>query len=130
MRILVEPSHLSDSSSAASAQVTEFRSTFTADTADVSGKTGNLYFMYEEHDEVSDAEKVYRDIYRSNKGHEGIEVIDDLGDEAYFHSDGENFYFILVRKVNRLIRMKVNKITSHSSLDEFHAVAREIVARM
>ena len=53
-------------------------------------------------------------------------MIHDLGDEAYFHSDGENFYFILVRKGLKMIRMKVNKITSNTSVAEFNRVARKI----
>ena len=50
-----------------------------------------------------------------------------LGDEAYYHSDGENFYFFLVRKKEKMLRLKVNKVTSHSSEAEFKAVTRLIV---
>jgi hypothetical protein len=48
-----------------------------------------------------------------------------MGDEAYFHSDGQNFYFIIVRIGKRLFRIKVNKVTSHTSLNEFKRVSKK-----
>jgi hypothetical protein len=86
--------------------------------------------MLEVYGDEADARDSYQSIYRSNEDHDGVEVMDGLGDEAYFHSDSENFCFILVRKANRMLRMKVKKLTSRTSLPEFHAVTREITARM
>jgi hypothetical protein len=130
VRILGEPAHLSDSATAFEDNVTLYKCTFTADTLDPAGKLGNVYFMYEEYGDVRSAEKVYRDIHRDNKGHDGVEVIDNLADEAYFHTDSENFCFVLVRKANRMIRLKVNKLTSNTSLDDFHSVTREMADRI
>ena len=46
----------------------------------------------------------------------------DVGSEAYFHSDGENFLFVLIRNENFMIRMKVNKTTSHTDEAAFTEV--------
>jgi len=74
------------------------------------------------------AEKIgkYHDIKTANEDHEGITTLTDLGDEAYFHTDSENFYFIMVRKGVIVFNMKVNKITSLTSRDEFNNVAQVI----
>ena len=76
------------------------------------------------------AKKAYADLKKSNAGHEGLLVISGLGDEAYFHTDQQNFSFILVRKGNKMMRMKVNPLTSHYTFTEFNRVAREIANRL
>lgn len=125
--ILGQASHLADSVSEANGDIQVFRSTFTADKVDLqTGKTGNLYFMYEEYPDTTKAHEVYTAIKVSNEDHEGFSVLQDLGDEAYFHSDDENFYFILVRKGEKMFRIKVNKLTSKTSLEEFNSRSRQI----
>jgi ribosomal protein L24E len=76
------------------------------------------------------AKNAYAEIYQANKRHEGVEIVPGLGDEAYYHSDGTNFYFFLVRKDKRMFRLKLNKVTSHSSVMNFKEVARLITDRL
>lgn len=107
-----------------------FNKTFTADTVDPLGRLGNVYFMYQEFLELDSAISAYAAIRSSNSDHEGVEDIADLGDEAYFHSDGESFYFIMVRKGTKELRIKLNKITSGATKENFISVAREITESM
>jgi hypothetical protein len=126
---LGEESHRSDSSSAIKKDTLEIKSAYTANSIDQeTGKTGVIYFMIEQYDQVSSAATAYNNIKTANENHEGIKILKDVGDEAYFHSDGRNFYFILVRKGAIMFRIKVNKITSHTSLEEFNRVSKEIAA--
>ncbi|HLF64274.1 MAG TPA: hypothetical protein VI603_11000 [Saprospiraceae bacterium] len=126
-KILGQQAHLSDSASIVEAEVSTFKCSFTANAEDEkTGKTGNIYLMLEQYAQVSSAQKVYSSIKASNADHAGVKELHDLGDEAYFHSDGENFLFILARKGERLLRMKVNKITSTTSVSEFNQLAAEI----
>ena len=128
-RILGEKAHLTDSSSAIEGDVATFKCTFMANSKDPkTGKTGTIYVMFEDYPQVSAAKKVYSSIKTSNETHEGVKVLHDLADEAYFHSDGKNFYFILVRKGGKMLRMKVNKTTSTTSLDQFNLIAKNITA--
>ena len=60
----------------------------------------------------------------------GIKTLKNMGDEAYFHTDNQNFYFIMARKGNRMIRMKVNKVTSKTSLEQFYAAAQKMMKGM
>jgi hypothetical protein len=129
-KIIGVPAHLKDSASIIKDNVTIFNSTFTANAWEKStGKTANIYFMYEQYPFDTAAKRVFTSIKRSNQNH-GIKVLHDLGDEAYFHSDNQNFYFIMVRKGSKMIRMKVNKITSSTSLDSFYLIANKITSSL
>ncbi len=88
-------------------------------------KTGSIYFMYEKYDTIETAKKSYLEIKKANQTHERLKILENTGDEAYFHSDKENFYFVLVRKDEKMFRIKVNKITSKTSLDEFNLIVFE-----
>jgi len=90
------------------------------------GKTGVIYFMFEQYKDVASATNSYTVIQKANENHEGVVVLHNMGDEAYFHSDGSNFLFILVRKGAKMIRMKLNKTTSHTSNEAFDEVGKKI----
>jgi len=126
-KILGEPASLSDSSTKRNTDVLRYQCAYKANAEDPkTKKLGNLYFLAEAYDQVSGAQKKYTDIKKANAGHKGVKTLEGLGDEAYFHSDDENFYFIMVRKGNNVITLKVNRITSKTSLEEFNAVAKKI----
>ena len=126
-KILGEEAYLSDSSSAVKKDTLEIKRAFTANSKDAkTDKLGVIYFMIEEYNQEASAKNAYNSIRVANEKHEGVKIVHDMGDEAYFHSDGQNFYFYLVRKSNRMFRIKVNKITSHTSLEEFNLVSKKI----
>lgn len=91
----------------------------------ITEKTGALYFLYRSYRDISKAKKLYSSTKKANANH-GIKTLNDMGDEAYFHSDNENFYFVMIRKGNQVVVMKLNKITSTTSLNEFNRVAKKI----
>jgi hypothetical protein len=130
-KIMGEPAELTCNTFIKRSDTLEYRCDYTALLQDEKiGKTGKLYFMYEVYAGVAAAENAYTTIYQANSGHEGIEVVTGLGDQAYYHSDGRNFYFFLVRKNEKMFRMKLNKVTSHSSEVYFKEVARLIVDKI
>jgi hypothetical protein len=130
--ILGETGFLEDSSTVTeNKEHVTFRSAYTANEMDpVTKKTGKVYFLAEKFANESEAKKKYSFIKKANQNHEGVKVLDDLGDEAYFHSDGENFYFVMVRKESVVFNMKVNKKTQKTSLDGFNSVARKITNKL
>ena len=126
-KILGEKAYLSDNSSTIKKDTLEYKSAYTAYSKDQkTDKTGVIYFMIEKYIEDLSAKNAYNAIKVANENHEGVKIVNDMGDEAYFHSDGKNFYFILVRKGNIMFRIKVNKITSHTSLNEFNLISNKI----
>ena len=82
----------------------------------------NLYYIDELHGDAESADKVFDDIVVSNINSPGNSRL-DIGDEAWFHSDGTNFCFLMVRKGNKIIRMKVNRLTKETSVEEMKRVA-------
>ena len=131
VRILGEPARTTDSTLTQNDDGVVFKSTYTAVSPDAqTGKTGNLYIMIEDYKLITIAAAVYASIKKANENHEGIRVLHNLGDEAYFHSDGENFLFILARKNGIVLRMKVNKMTGNTRVEEFEKVAREVMERI
>jgi len=130
-RIMGEPAKLTCNTFIKKGDTLEYKCDYTALSQDViTSKTGKLYFIYEVYASVIAAKNAYTSIYQANSGHEGVEIVPGLGDEAYYHSDGRNFYFFLVRKNKGMIRLKLNKITSHSSGAEFREVTRLIVDKI
>lgn len=123
--ILGEPAYVTDSTMGSQQAITAYKSSYTANVGN-----GAVYFLAEEFTRIPDATTKYSFIKASNENSAGFKVLEGLGDEAYFHSDNENFYFIMARKGTRVVSLKVNKITPKTSLDNFNQVAREVIAKM
>jgi hypothetical protein len=108
-----------------------FICTYTATMADAkTHKTGHVYYMYEVYRDEALAEGTYQNIVSSNARMPGQRRLDNLGNEAWEHSDGEGFYLIMVRKQNRMIRIKINSLTSKTSLENLKAVVQRVVTTM
>lgn len=126
-KILGQQAQLADSASTIKNDVLIYNCAYIANSINQeTGKTGAIYFMFEQYKQIAFAKKSYASIKTANENYEGVKVLYNLGDEAYFHSDGQNFYFIIVRKGEKMFRMKVNKITSTTSLDKFNLIAKNI----
>ena len=82
----------------------------------------NLYYLDEQYNNAESAHKVFEDIVVSNRNNPG-QTRPLIGDEAWLHSDGTNFCMLMVRKGNKIIRMKVNKLTKETSVEEMKRIA-------
>jgi len=141
-KILGEPAHFAESEStvpgiASKTSVSDsvlpikkmawsYRCAYEANVEDKkTGRTGKVYFLVEQYPEVSSAATVYSYYKRSNQNHPGFKERHDVGDEAWF---GDSPYSIYVRKGNKIFGIKVNKVTSKTSLDGFNQVIKNIAA--
>lgn len=107
--------------------ITKFRCTFTANSADPkTNKTANLYYLLEEYPNEISSIKAYSDILEQNKNLPGLKKINEISDQAFLHTDGENFVIIISRKNNKILRLKVNKLTSMTSIDELQNISKKI----
>jgi hypothetical protein len=130
-KIMGEPASLTCNMFTKKGDTLEYKCDYTASAKDpATDKLGKLYFMDEVYKTTTAAHDAYTFFYKANSTHEGFEPVKGLGDEAYYHTDGKNFYFYLVRKGNKMYRMKLNKVTSHSSETEFKKVGRLVTDRM
>ena len=139
-KILGEPAHLADSAStvpgvASKTSVNDsvfpikkmarsYKCAYEANAEDKkTGRTGKVYFLFEQYPLVSSAATVYSYYKRSNQTHPGFKERHDLGDEAW---SGDSPVSVYVRKGNILFGVKVNKMTSHTSSDGFNEVVKKI----
>lgn len=130
-KIMGEPAKLTGNTFVKKGDTLEYKCDYTSLVRDTeTGKTGKLYFMYEKYGSVAAAASAYAAIYQANSRHEGAKVVTDLGNEAYYHSDGKGFYFVLVRKGREMVRLKLNKVNHHASEAAFKEVTRAIIDKL
>jgi hypothetical protein len=130
-RILGESCQLKESSNSLENGGHKYKSTYLANSSDEKlNKIIALNFMFESYGDEKDAQKMFETFKLSNEKLERFEIINNIGDEGFFHTDNKNFYLIIVRKGNELVRFKVNKITTKTSLIELKKVANDLVGRI
>jgi len=130
-KILGQPALLTLKSEKQERDALKYRCAFTAVESDpVSGKTGNVYYNYEKYRSVASAQKTYPAILDDNRRNGNIQLLDNTGDEGFFQTDSDNFQLIMVRKKDKIIRMKVNKVTSTTSLTALKETVNRIAATL
>ncbi|GAB3219749.1 hypothetical protein [Spirosoma arcticum] len=130
-RILGESCQLKESVSSLENGGHKYKSTYTANSTDEKiYKRVALNFIFESYGAEIDAKKTFETFKESNQSYAGFEILANLGDEAFFHSDNKNFYLVIARKGNEMIRLKVNKITAKTSLTELKKIASDVIARV
>jgi hypothetical protein len=126
-KILGQPAHLSMSSSETKDKIIKYRCTYTVNNKEVAaGRESNLYYLFEEYEKAGAAGKSFADILSANAGMPGLYRLNGMGDEAIIQTDSLNFQLIIIRKSDKIIRMKVNKVTGTTSISELKAVAKKI----
>jgi len=119
---------VNDSVSPIKKEASTYRCAYEANSKDKkTGRTGIVYFLFEQYPRVSSATTVYSYYKRTNENNPGFKELHDLGDEAWF---GNNPLFVYVRKGNKIFVMKVNKMTSLTSLNGFNLVVKHITAAL
>ena len=109
-------------------EASTYRCAYEANSKDKkTGRTGIVYLLIDQYSQVSSATTVYSYYKRTNENNPGFKELHDLGDEAWFANSP---LFVYVRKGNKLFVMKVNKMTSLTSLDGFNLVVKHITAAL
>lgn len=127
-RILGESCQLKESGNETKEDGHKFKSTHIGNSSD--GKTNHaLYFIFESYSDENSAKKTFKNFKVSNQSFDGFESINNIGEEAFFHTDKENFGLVIARKGSEIIRLKVNKLNAKTSVSELKKVAADIIAR-
>ena len=130
-KILGRPAHLSSDSTETRDQIVQYRCTYTANDREIDrDKQSNLYYMLEEYANRSDAEKSFKSLMSQNAGMQGLYPLKNVGDEAFIHTDNDHFQLIIARKSEKIIRMKVNKVTKTTSIEELKRVTKKITEQL
>lgn len=109
------------------AESRSWKCTYTA--SDKGDKSPKLYFMMLKSTSDNAAKQVFDAVRQSNLKHPGFAEWSGIGDEAVVHRDEPNFYFVMVRKGVKAIRVKVNPADG-VSFDDLKAVAVSLTARL
>lgn len=130
-RIMGEGCTLKDSKSSQVNGEHRYECRYIANSSDTTaGKVTALYYVFESYGREADAHNTFDTFRTSNQNHPGFDLLANLGDEAFLHTDKPNFYLIVARRGNQLIRLKVSKIPPRTSLAELKNVANELIRRM
>lgn len=94
------------------------------------GKTGILYYMYEEYESADGARSFLDSTLKANHVDPGDGIRVEGGAELHYLTGGKVIRMVMILKENHLIRLKVNPVTSRYSLDEFQKVAGELANQL
>ncbi|MBK5279491.1 MAG: hypothetical protein JJE09_11585 [Bacteroidia bacterium] len=129
-RILGESCLLEEDTSLTTNGGHKYKSTYRAHSSNK--KSDNkvaLYFSFESYKDETSAKEIFNTFKVSNQAHNGFEML-SLGDESFFQTDSKNFCVIIVRKENEMVLLKVNKLTSKTSVAELKKIAANVIERV
>lgn len=130
-RILGEPCQLKEDKNSLENGGHTYKSTYVARSSDEkSNKIVALNFIFESYGNEADAKKTFDTFKVSNQTSDGFELMNNPGYDAFVHSDRKNFYLLIARKGNEMIRIKVNKITAKTSIAELKKIANDVISRV
>ena len=130
-KILGQAVKLSDSSFEKKDDLLRYKCTYTALSNDIkTNRTVNLYYLVEQYSNIALAQKAFATIISGNSNMQGQKQLTNLGDEAFIHTDAENFCLIMVRQKDKILRMKINKLTALASLEELKKVTKKIILKL
>ena len=93
-----------------------------------------MYFSLERQEQnptVEQARQIFASTYKKiNEPALSVEVLSRIGDEAFSISNPSNFHFIMVRKGEIIFRIKLNKATENTSLEELKAFAKKFAEQL
>jgi len=108
-----------------------YQASFRDDRLDpATGKTGILGYMYEEYQSAEAARSFLDSTLKANRLSPADAIRMQGGAELHYFTGGDVIRMVMILKENRLIRLKVNPVTSHYSLVEFRMVAAELAKRL
>jgi hypothetical protein len=130
LKILGEPAKLTERTSANENEVLKERGTYTASSSDpVTGKTGRLYYNFEQYSSPEAASRTYHVIIKDNVRNGNLKPLSGIGDEAFIQSDPGNFHLVMARRGAKILRLKVNKITANTSEKALLETLKERIAK-
>ncbi len=94
------------------------------------GKTGILYYMYEEYESAYNAKSFLDSTLKANHINPSDAIRMEGGAELHYLTGGRVIRMVMILKENHLIRLKVNPVTSRYSLDELQKVAGELANQL
>jgi hypothetical protein len=89
-----------------------------------------LYYVFESCQDEIAAKIKFNQFKLANQNLTGYKIIPNLGSEAFYHTDQQNFSIIIARSGNEMIRLKVNKLTHKYSYKNLLDVTESVIRRI
>ena len=130
-RVLGSESRLEKVTAYLDDQTLAYQSEFRNEEPDpATGKTGVLGYMFEEYRSAEAARSYLHSTLRANRLRPEDAILIEGGVELHYFTGTDVVRMVLILKENRLLRLKVNPVTSLYSLVEFKSVAAELARRL
>lgn len=126
-KILEKPSYLKDSTYRYANGLLRYTFDYLASRIDSTSK-GRIFFTYEQYKNDSFSKDIYQSIKTENEKLGSLTAIKNIGDEGFFQKDSQGQPFIIIRKNNKVYKLRVFYVTSDTSLNEAINVIKKIVA--
>jgi hypothetical protein len=94
------------------------------------GKTGILYYTYEEYQSAAAARSSLDATLKDNHIDPGNAIRLENGAELDYLAGGDVIRMVMIRKDNHLVSLKVNQVTSRYSLNELKRIAGQLAGRL
>jgi hypothetical protein len=130
-RILGNAGHLEKVTAYLDVGTRAYQASFRDDRLDpATGKAGILGYMYEEYPSTEAARSFLDSTLKANRLRPEDAIRLEGGAELDYFTGGDVIRMVMILKDSRLIRLKVNPVTSHYSLVELRKVAAELARRL
>ena len=128
-KILGHPAHVKDSLLKLTGSYLRSQFHYVTNLKDsAAGQKGMLFFGFEQFQQTSEAERAYAEIKTENEKTSVVNKLVEMGDEGFLVRDQLNFPFIMIRKNNRIFKLKTYNIKSEDSFNELQLIAKKIVS--
>jgi len=108
-----------------------YQSSFRDDRPDTAtGRIGSLGYMYEEYQSAEVARLYLDSTLRANRLSPEVAIRMEGGAELNYFTGGDVIRMVMILRENRLIRLKVNPVTSNYNIVEFRKVAAELAKQL
>ena len=130
-RILGSQGHLEKVTSYLDNGTKAYQSAFRDDSIDPeTRKAGTLYYMCEEYRSADAARSFLDSTLEANHMSPAGGIRMEGGAELHYFGRGDAVRMVMILKENRLVRLKVNPVTSRYSLAELRQVAAELARQL
>jgi hypothetical protein len=121
-----QPCLLKDSVKKYSGNILRFTFTYLSKSTDEATKS-KLFFVFEQYKDNSMVESIYAGLKKENEANGKVKVQEYLGEEAIIAYDSNSFPFLIIRKENKLYKIKVYNVLNEEQVNSLTAIASKIV---
>lgn len=128
-KIIGHPAHLKDSLRKFTEGYFRLQFTYRSNVKDsIKNTFGSLFFGFEQYPQTSGATRAFSLIKAENEKSNTLTMMNQLGDEGFLINDQFNNPFIMIRKGNRIYKLRLVNVEGKTSANDLQLLAKKIVS--